>query len=222
MKLLFGRMACMGHGIMYLRYRGNAEIINMQKARGDMLVRWINGGPRPKADLLVNKMERQDIWGLIKQQEDFAWFSCDKKPEYIVFDSYSDLVEQEFVHKTEGWAWTTVYSDMKHDADFENTYECKGLAPIDVLKDAYDKLFTWIQEKYNVPVYYLHFSTKFEDREKFTSRGAELIKMMDELAVKYSFLRSIHLPDEEVFSGNDGDPYHYTAQTFENFNKRMG
>ena len=218
-KKILGRMSCLSDRIM-VRFDHKAEITALYKAKTGMMLRWLDGEKRPNAEVLKPHMLREDVWGLVKQQQDFCWSNVNFKPDYIIIDSFSDVKDQEFRHKTEGWSWCAVDTDMKLDENFFNTYEQIPFPSSEEIEASLDKLFAIIKQKYDVPVIYLHYSTKFETREDFADRGEGLIESLDKLSSKYSFVHSIHLPYDKVFPDKDGDPYHiHNDSLYEYVNK---
>lgn len=219
-KKVLGRISCMGGHIMR-RFDHTAEVASLYKAKTELMLRWLAGEPLPKADPLKQYMFRDDVWALVKEQENFCWINPSFKPDYIILDSFSDVKDQEFRNKIEGWSWCAVDTDMNMTPEFLSRYEMLPFPSSEEIEGSLDSLFSLIKTKYDVPVIYLHYTTKFERREEFADRGEGLIESLDKLSIKYPFVHSIHLPYEKVFQEKDGDPYHVNNETLYSYVELM-
>lgn len=216
-KKVNGRVACLGRDVFDLTYqnRPRPALINQQKARVDLLMDWLNGAPRPKAKLIKKYLARQDISPLIDQQEMLPW-KTENKIKYFLMDSFSELTDQKFTHKTEGWSFSAHFSDIDHNSDFGQIFEKEGLLSINEIKKEYELFFNWYEVNFpQKNVYYLHFPTNLDTRLIYRDRGAHILSIMKDLENKYVFLKNIVI-DENLSLPNDSDPfpYHFHSSTY--------
>ena len=133
---IIGRVACMGEDVL----KGlnlSFNLINHQKNRADYIIRsHENHDLKPKLNKLNKHFIRKDIVPLILQQRDDI-FSY-RQPKIFFIDSYSELTDQKFKHKNEGWEFLSNYSDLSHDDDFSSMFENLGLLQIEEIENNYE------------------------------------------------------------------------------------
>lgn len=219
---MLGRTACLGKDIFALRHSkdGRAILINQQKTRVDILCEWIEGGERPKSKKIKGHMSRADIYPLIKEQESLPWLRW-KDCDFILMDSFSELTDQKFSHKQEGWSFSCHYSDIKHTLEFDELFENHGLLPTDDIENAYLKFFDLIDSLYpNKKIIFIHFPTCLDERNIYKQRGAEILRVMKKIEQNNSNVINIYVGDEKVnWHEEDKFPYHYSKSTNASFLK---
>ncbi len=210
--VVYGRSACVGQDILKLRLQKTGEnirFINLQKGRLDLFFDWLSGKAHPKPSIIKPYILRHDLFGLIKQQEKLKWFNY-PAPKYLFLDLYSELTDQKFTHRKEGWSFACHYSDIDHSGDFDQVFSSDGLLPKESFKFFYDKLFAWFNTSYpDRPIIVVHYSARYDERPEFKDRVECQRRALRELASNYSNLINLELADEDflVF------PYHYTDKT---------
>ncbi len=214
------RNSCLGRDISRLKFKEfrNSPTLNIQKGRVDMLIKWMNGETTPISKAVKNHLSRKDIYQHIKQQEKAIWKDVNNI-EFLVMDSFSELTDQKFTHKKEGWSFLAHYSDINQTNNFKNTFQCDGLLPIEDFEKSYISFFDWFKKQYsNKNIYFIHFSTKFDTRNEFKKRASEILRILLKLEKKYNFLKNIYIPDKDITQNkNEKFPYHYSNETFKKF-----
>jgi len=226
-RIVLGRVACLGKDIFSLRHGKDksALLINQQKTRVDLLCEWIDGKERPKSKQIRSHMSRTDIYPLIKEQESLPWLKW-KGCDFILMDSFSELTDQKFSHKQEGWSFSCHYSDIKHTQEFDVLFENHGLLPIDDIENAYLKFFDLLDSLYpDKRIIFLHFPTSLDERKIYKERGAEILRVMKKIEEKHSNITNISIDDDKVdWHEEDKFPYHYSKSTnaafLEQWNKK--
>jgi hypothetical protein len=221
------RHACLGYEVLKY-YDGLPKRVNFQKGRADLLSEyWFDKALLPKSSRLKTFMTRFDLLELIRQLE---FFSClpSTAPKFIFMDSFSELTDQMFMSRSEGWRFCCGYSDVRHDEYFSRDYLCEGLIPVEKLKDAYLKLFSIFKTRWGaVPIYFLHFPIALETREVFQGRYREITLAIDEIARDHPHIYSIKIDESKVQRSKDASdelrefPYHYDEATYLLFKKAI-
>ncbi len=223
-KVVIGRVACLGRSVFesITKNEKNLVFINQQKTRLDLLMKWINGYERPITSYAACHLSRLDIIPLIEQQENLPWFNLNSRIDFFIMDSFSELTDQEFRYKYNEWSFCCHYSDINHTNLFNESFECLGLLPIDKFNEVYNQFFDWFQKNYpNTKVFFIHFSTKFDDRINFKERALEIRRVMDKIEKRYSNIYNIFIDENNVnvFKG-DNFPYHYSNETIREYVKK--
>lgn len=212
-----GRVACLGRDIFDLTYQTEPKpvLINQQKARIDLLMDWLNGAPKPRSKLIKPHLLRRDIISMIDQQELLPW-NAESKIKYFLIDSFSELTDQKFTHKSEGWSFCVNYSDINHSSEFRNEFDCHGLLPLNQLCNSYERFFDWVEANYPQKfIFFIHFPTKLDDRHVYKERGEYIFETIAELCKQRPYVKNIYLDDESVFENEfDEYPYHYAKETY--------
>ena len=213
------RTACLGNAVSIKA--GLNSRINHQKSRVDYLLDiHRNSSLRAQPKLIRKYLKESAKYRCIEdQQYDFFAYN---KPKAIVMDSFSELTDQLFVHKKEGWRFLAHYADMEHSPEFTELFHCEGLLPLEMLFQTYDTFFAELFRTYSVKVFFIHFPTHLDKRETFQLRGEEIKRVIDTLAQKYPLLHSLSLEAEDVVAGTaDEHPYHFDEKTFDAFQKKI-
>lgn len=218
---IMGRVACMGQDVLKL-LAIEVPMINVQKGRVDYL-NDISEHPKYKIKIsqVVSAIERNDIKGLMLQQQILYGFN--KKPPIALYmDSFSELTDQRFYHKTQKWSFCANYSDIKHTPKFERMFESQGLIPLHDLLECYRKFFIEFRQIYGpVPIIFMHFPIKLDTRVKFHERFSAILKAVEQIKLEfshfYSFTVDSNIVDwpEEKLPGLENFPYHYNIPTYQ-------
>lgn len=219
--VVLGRNACLGKEIFELLNQKEHKywLINQQKTRVDLFLQWIAGATRPSAKAVKPFMARLDVYPYIKEQERLTWLQKTYRPSLIILDSYSELTDQQFRHRQEGWSFCCHYTDLHHSPEFEAQFESLGLLPVERLEMAYRQFFSWLDQTYpGTEILFIHYPTKLDSREKFKLRAAEILRVIRQLAADRNNLRNIKLEDSQVdWHETDNSPYHYSSATNQAF-----
>jgi hypothetical protein len=214
-----GRVACVGIEVFRLKNEGNisrTKLVNMQKVRFDLLLQWDQGEKRPTANYVKSHLRRKDIYPLIQQQERLDWFAYKKNWKYLIIDSYSELTDQKFTHKREGWSFCCHYTDINHTKKFNREFNCEGLLSVELLAKTYENFFNWFEKKYpNKKIIFIHYSTRFDKRDKFRERSKKIREILRRNAQKRPELIDLYV-DDSLYEPNEHDdfPYHYSKRTY--------
>jgi len=213
---IYGRTACLGKDVFGLRYPPGSKVVlfNQQKVRVDLFLDWLSGTARPRAESVKKYMFRQDVYPLIEQQAIAQW-NVKNDILFFLMDSFSELSDQKFTHKKEGWSFCCHYTDIDHGSDFHRYFECEGLLPLDKIESVYSLFFDWFEKSFpGKKLFFLHFPTKFDKRSSFIERGAEIFRVMKKYQEERPFIQNLYINDELVnINGNDSFPYHFSKNT---------
>lgn len=223
-----GRHACLGYDV--LKHFDNLPTeVNFQKGRADLLLSyWANKSVLPKSSLLAPFMARKDVLPLIRQLE---FFDCLPKrpPKFIFMDSFSELTDQLFVNRVEGWKFSCGYSDIDQREDFNAAYAGMGLLNTEDLEKYYIDLFTFFENRWGkVPIYFLHFPIALEKRNIFRARYNAIMLAIDTIAESQEHIYSLKIDEGKVTQPGDLSsdlkdfPYHYDQKTYFEFAKLIG
>lgn len=226
---ILGRIACLGQDVLRLT-NPRMPIWNVQKGRVDCWIRAENNKKcRPRTALVAQHISREDIIPLIHQQE-IASDLPSTSPSIVFIDSYSELTDQLFVHAKDRWEFCANYGDIKHTAEFMDQFEEHGLLPLEQLDSSYRQFFSRLRARHgDVPVVFLHFPTKLDQREKFRCRADAIKTSIERVSKEFSSVYSISIDDAvvdwpELQSGGgaaDDFPYHYNSATYREFWRKI-
>lgn len=213
-KYILSRTACLGNDSMNIAFK-SVKIINNQKCRIDYINTILKNHDSIKFSFKLNNfIKRSDIYELYIQQVFTKWLS-NISPYCIVFDSYSELTDQKFVSraKTKNIIYSN-YSDLSNG--FENEFECEGLINVDELLKHYKDVFKIMSNKYpDVPIIFIHFPKKLENRIKFIQRHDDIKKVINLIKYEIKNFHVIDIPETIVnYNENDDFPYHFSKETY--------
>jgi len=213
--LILTRTACLGGEVINYKIGGNHDFYNQQKVRVDMFNEVVSGNTiKPKkSEILPWLADASDTGGVYSQSEEFRWFTINSKPNYLIMDNYSELVDKQIIHK-DGWSFCGVYGDFKHEAFTSSTFIDGSLLPLDKIYDSYDNFFQFVKNKWNIPIIFIHFPTIFDHREMYINQGIAITDALNILAPKYN-IQNIHADLSEI-EKQDSNYYHFTKRTFKN------
>jgi hypothetical protein len=108
--------------------------------------------------------------------------------------------------------------------EFKRDFNAGGLLPITDLEKHFGEFFERFRSRFgNIPIFYLHFPVKLDERQKFRDRYWAILQAVDTLAPKFQPLYSLAV-DEEVVDWDENRipdmwnfPYHYNKTTYETF-----
>jgi hypothetical protein len=168
----------------------------------------------------VSFIKREDIKRLILQQE-VRYGILKKSPIALYMDSFSELTDQMFINKKQKWHFYVNYSDINHTKEFEKEFESLGLLSVDSLIEEYRMFFSLFLKRYaSVPIIFMHFPVKLDNREKFKLRYNKIKEAIDILETEfqpfYSFTANEEIVDwpEKLIPGLENFPYHYNQETY--------
>ena len=205
------------------RIGAGLPIVNVQKGRIDYLldVRQ-NPGLRPRVMAVARHMARKDIIPLIAQQEAVVRCFPRRSPAMLLMDSFAELTDQLFVHRTKGWRFCCHYSDLKHTDAFGRRFRAQGLLDVDQLHGFYTRFFESFRQRYgHVPIVFMHFPAKLDSRKKFHTRYEYIRNAIGEMENRFQPFHSIAIDDSVVDWPErrtpelEDFPYHYNDTTYE-------
>lgn len=216
-----GRYACLGTAVLETLGR-KYKMHNMQKGRVDYLLDVAADASLVcQPDRVTPFLARDYIAPTIEQQ---ALLCPAFRPELVFVDSFSDLTDQLFRHKSQGWSFCCNYQDMQHDDGFADDFESLGLLDLDTLQARYTRILQIINARWGgIPIIYLHFPDALESRERFVERARMIRRIVDVCAATVSNLYSFSVPSaivkppSFVESGMANFPYHYSQETYDMF-----
>jgi hypothetical protein len=217
----YGRYACLGSAVLETLGR-RYKIHNMQKGRIDYIQQCLeNQVATCKPDQVVHHLARDYIIPTVEQQSTL----CPSfRPEVIFVDSFADLTDQLFRHKTERWTFCCNYLDLQHTQNFSDLFESQGLLDLSELFEKYVGVSRLVKHQWgDIPIVYLNFPDKLETREKFVRRAAIIRSITDACTrtipqfYAFSVPSSIVRPPRIVEPGMENFPYHFSKETYEHF-----
>ncbi len=224
------RMACLGQDIYSAGLSRIGQLANVQKGRVDLMADWMQGGRRPDYDAIKGFVRRTDISGLIRQQGVTTWSREVMDSDWLIMDSFSELVDNKFSHKDAGWSFCASYADLNHTAEFRDTFSHEGLLPVDEIEAAYARFFAlYFERKPGCKIIFMHFPDTFESREKYLERHAEIRRCLESFEQKYAGrLFNFTVPREEAMRPDlyrgvmeVRNPYHFAEETARAFLSRI-
>jgi hypothetical protein len=216
---VLSRTACLGNdSFAIFSEEYNLRRFNMQKSRLDLLIE----SPKLKKDFFSfsDLIEREDILPLIWAQPKNYWQEF-PKPKFILFDSFSDLTDNKFVHKETGAHFFCHKSDLALNLHDKQVLKVEGLLDLADVKYRYTDLFQHFRQKWgDVKIIFVHYPIKLESRSLYIMRAKLIVNAIEELEKTNSGLYSIKVPENLVAaqtlpSGKlSSFPYHYSAETY--------
>ena len=214
---IFSRTACLGndsYSLLMEKERKNTLRLNLQKNRIDTL----NGNLKTKRIGLAGFrfLDRLDLIEIIWIQNLRFWRLL-PAPKYILIDSYSELTDQKFVLGES--SFFANYKDVRNDFLQKKKILSIGLLDTKQFIIQYRLFLEDIHRIWRgmdrVNIYFIHFPSKFENRELFMHRAIEIRNAIDELTLIYPNLISIVIPDDLIMQHIDATgipdvfPYHF-------------
>ena len=213
---ILGRVACLGSDLYALRYQRKYgfRLINQQKVRVDLWLEWLSSKTIPRPEMIKGYMSRQDVYPLIENQASLPWL-VENEFEFMLMDSFSELTDQKFTHRKDGWSFCCHYSDLDHTADFDKEFKSQGLLPIEEIESTYTRFFEWFEKEHpGKQVIFVHFPTTLDERALYKERSAEILRAMTKLQSIKPFIHNISIDDKSVeWNENDRFPYHFSKST---------
>ena len=203
------RMACLGKDVF-----SSLQLINYQKLRIDLFLNIYKTGRAPRYKTIAPFIKRPDVLPLIAQQTSIEAFTREIQcVKHLLMDSYSELVDQQFIHRKEGWSFCANYSDLKHSLEFDETFISNGLLSTKLIKEKYVEFFNVIWKlNSSIVIIFIHFPTLLDDRALFQERGEAIFSAISE--INDVRLVNLKLSDEKVAPNLQAPfPYHFSQQT---------
>lgn len=216
-KVVLSRMACVGKEVFYIKNNSNVFLYNFQKMRLDLLFGLIEKNVKDlNFEELSNNFKREDVLEIMRHQTLRNVLKYTKSLEFFMMDSYSELTDQRFENKKDGWAFCCHYGDIKNTDCFKKKFISKDLLEIENIEETYTKFLNWFEQNLkDKKLIFLHYSTKFDKREKFKERANEILRVMLQLEKEKDYIINLYLDDEYVFPNEEEDfPYHYSHETY--------
>lgn len=221
MRYYLGRTSCLGNSVFSsnpIWNKKNIIFLNNQKSRVDMLLDLINNKVKvPDIGKIRRYIIDTDVFSILKTMENKNWIDCLKQGnfEFLIMDSFSELAEQKFTHKKEGWHFSCYYSQVNQSDDFMSEFEIDGLLREEDIEAVYSAFFSWFFGEYaDKKIFFLNMSTKYDERDKFKNRAKIIQKSIDKLSSFYENLISVNLEESLIVQNNDGKPYHFSMETY--------
>jgi len=221
--IVVSRTACLGDRIIKILFE-NKRIINFNfpKNRVDLIVQ------KQRKNIPIIKMykffRRLDVLQHCIFMQNKNFFDKRLQPQYIFFDSFSELTDQKFTHKKDKFSFYCHWSDLKHNEQFKKEFECEGLLELEKLEKYYVQLFDKVNKVYGkVPIIFIHFSTYLDKRDRFKYRAQKIKQVIEKLTNKYDNLYSISIEDKYVTLpvNQDKFPYHYSDETYNKYVEKI-
>lgn len=169
---IWGRLACLGKDVAH-HLGWTSLLVNHQKARADYIVDAIlDPGSRTRLpDLDPGLFSRADVFEIQREMSRMSF--PENPPTAIVLDSFSELTDQRFFRKGEGWSFCSHYSDLigdRLDGFHKGGLLAKELMPSVVVGMIGSFRVKWPE----VPLFYLHFPAILDERPEFKERESVL------------------------------------------------
>ena len=104
------------------------------------------------------------------------------------FWDFSNSYQRFFNHEKK-WSFYANYSDINHSLEFKSKFKAKGLLDQNSLIDQYHKFFNYFRNNYgNVPIIFMHFPVKLDNREKFKLRHQKIKEAIDREFVRLALI----------------------------------
>ena len=91
------------------------------------------------------------------------------------------------------------------------------------IEENYNKLFNKLRECFgDVPIIFIHYPSKLDQREKFIQRGKMIKRSISKLKPSFEPFYDIHADNAVVdFHEDDKFPYHYSNKTYKNIASKI-
>lgn len=213
-------MACVGGEVIDFKFGPNHDFNNQQKVRVDLFMDIIECRSKiPNAKTIISHLRNDsDKQGVHSQSEELRWLKITGKPNYLLIDSYSELVDKKITHK-DGWSFGAEYGDFKPEVFENKIFKNEELLAIDKIESSYDNFFNYIKNTWNIPVIFIHFSTALDSREIYINQGNAIMDAIKSLSTKYN-IQNI-FADEDAIERKDGDCYHFGKKTIINMANKI-
>jgi hypothetical protein len=216
-EIIITRTACLGNDALKL-IDLKCKFIKHQKCRIDYLNEIIRESNRAISfsSILKRFVPRTDIYDLYLQQVFPYNFEKGKSPKCIILDSFSELTDQKFISKSNSKEYFYLnFTDLSKD--FDTFFDCLGLLSTKEFEKQYFDFFSMVSIKWpSLPIVFINFPKKLENREVFIERHDLINRAVNKLVSSFPNLKIINIPDEVVKPNpNDNFPYHYSHETYE-------
>lgn len=221
--VVLGRCSCVGKGVLEVTEKPRTyQFVNQQKARIDLFRCWYEQQIRPQPTTIKEFIPRNDVFGLIQEEQQLPWLKLTKSANYCLLDTFSELTDKKFTHKKDGWSFCCHYSDVLHVAEFERQFMCEGLLPDDDLAESYEWFCQWISQNHPLAcMYVVLVPTTLDNRDLYKKRAILIEEVLKMLAKKYTFVKILKVNDSDVEHHPDDEfPYHFASSTYFAFRQK--
>lgn len=220
-KKILCRTACLGNFALANIDWGGYLICNHQKNRVDYCLE-IDGDKKKRINissvLNYTPREHQHLLSVYVQERNNIFKYTNVKA--IIMDSFSELTDQMFKSKYNNSLFCTHYANVLHNTEFNNEYECLGLLPSETLEKYYSKFFCKLRNKYkNIPIIFINFPAKYDDRQKFKERAINIKNVINRLSRKYKI--KVLTPDYVERNIEDNAVYHFSKESYLKLSKEI-
>lgn len=198
-KFILTRCACLGRDI--LTGIDGVTIDNYQKNRIDHKIR-IKNHKR-----LVDHFNDKEIYKMVSRQSvvlSDLW--C--KPDLIVIDTYSELVDLKFTYKGENFF--CVASDLKKDV--RQRMGSGTFVDQNYVKNYYQDFFENLKKKYECKIIVILFPSYLDSRKLYQVQFKKIFSALLEIENHTNLISLVHLKEEE-YNGDGVFPYHFDNMT---------
>lgn len=218
--LFLNRTACLGGWVQGLKFGDGHAVYNQQKVRADMFMNIINKKSQiPDMKPILPLLSAiNDMSYMYMQSEKMSWLNVKEKPDAIIIDSFSELVDKKFIHKN-GSSFCGYHSDFIPSSFSSKTLINYGLLDRNKIYKYYDAFFKFIKNKWDAPIIFLHFPTTFESRDIYINQGIAITEALEKLSVKYN-IQNIHADESEI-EQKDELTYHFSDRTIANMANKI-
>jgi hypothetical protein len=216
---VFSRTACLGNDAFKLANISTLPRWNIQKGRVDVLSQHLET-KRKYLDFVPRELfQSREIWLVCSQILNPFWRKL-RPPRVILMDSFSELTDQLFEYNKV--SFLSHFNDLDWNQKPTSQLVRKGLIPLEEIFSSYERFFSLMNELWgSVPCIYIHFPTKYEQRQEFKERGDEILKCIRELQSTYTQIKVIEIPESKVGLNAEEEskkrpfPYHFDTYTIQ-------
>ncbi len=215
------RTACLGNDAFALIEQDSLLFrVNLQKGRADLLLGNPKFNARRNQFAILKFIQRDDvIWHILGQSD--RRYRKMPKPRYILFDSYSDLTDVEFLDKSSGTRFFCHKSDLVPLDESGNEISIIGHLNLENIESMYKRLFDSFHYLWGVDIkiFFIHFPKKLETRDLYIRRAKLIERAIDKLANLDKTIVPIKIPEyivqpEILPNGKVSTfPYHFSEDS---------
>lgn len=198
-KFILSRCACLGRDVL----EGVDGIIfdNFKKHRIDQHLTTLD------VKQIQDVFDQSQIFDMVKKQE-ISLFDLKCKPDYIVIDTYSELVDKKFTLKENHFF--CVASDMKEQ--IRQGLQEGTLIPQEHIEKKYLSYFTMLKQRFSCPIIAILFPSHLDARDFYKERFEFISKSLANIEKGTNLIQTIRLSYDE-YVGADQFPYHFNEDT---------
>ena len=130
------------------------------------------------------------------------------KPDFIVMDTYSELVDKKFIYKSE--SFFCVAGDLRKSA--RSSLDNGELISLSCIEAQYLNYFKRLKQKYNCPIIVIIFPAYLDSRQKYQDRFQSLQRALENIEKNTNLIKLLQLDRNEYIGAGDF-PYHFSSKT---------